>query len=243
MLRRPLLLKLFALFLFIDPILRVLFISMEREFPVLTVIQKTFELGAFDFFNFWFLFPISGFLVLSVKMYSYLFFIGIQFYSLYFHLNYEPYSWPYLSVAPSVTAYLLLAINLFIVIYLMLPRSREIFFDKNLRWWERGSRYTINEPCFIKLDGTDIHGKVIDLSHGGALLDIQQEVSEGNLINLDFEITNSKINLDALIVRKVIKDGKVLYGTQFTFSNFFTKLKLRLLMISIAKLSDYEKYR
>ena len=124
MLRRPLLLKLFALFLFIDPILRVLFISMEREFPVLTVIQKTFELGAFDFFNFWFLFPISGFLVLSVKMYSYLFFIGIQFYSLYFHLNYEPYSWPYLSVAPSVTAYLLLAINLFIVIYLMLPRSR-----------------------------------------------------------------------------------------------------------------------
>ena len=243
MLKRPLLLKLFALFLFIDPLLRIIFISIEREFSVATVVSKTFALGPLDMFNFWFLFPICGVLVLSVKVYSYLLFIIIQFYSLYFHLNYEPFAWPYLSKTPSIMSYLLLTINLFIMIYLLFPRSRELFFDKNLRWWERGSRYTINEPCFIFVGDKEVNGKVVDLSHGGALLDIHSEIEEGQSIKLNFDITNTNISLNANIKRKVIKEGKVLYGVQFDFDSFLTKLQLKFLMISIAKLSNYEKYR
>lgn len=243
MLKRPLILKLFALFLFIDPILRISFISIEREFPFWAVLSKTFTLGILDFFNFWFLFPLSGLLLLSVKLYSYVLFISIQLYSLYFHLNYESFSWPYLSKNPSSTAYLLLGTNVLMMVYLLMPRSREIFFDKNLRWWERGSRYTINEPCFAKLLDKEIHGKVVDLSFGGALLKLDEEIDTGNIVKLDFDILNRNVSINAQIIRKIQRDDKVFFGTQFMFESSWQKIKLKALMLSVSKISDYDKFR
>ena len=243
MLQRPLILKLFALLLFIDPLLRIAFISIERDFSFLTVLNKTLHLGPVDFFNFWFLFPISGVLLLGVKVYSYLAFILIQFYSLYFHINYESFSWPYLSKTPSSTAYMLLVLNIGMVLYLLLPRSREIFFDKSLRWWERGSRYTINEPCFVKVLDQEIHGKVVDLSHGGALIDLDHKVNTGDIVNLNFDILNSNVNLTAQVIREVRKGHHVYFGTQFMYQGLWQKIRLKFLMLSIAKTKDYEKYR
>ena len=244
MLRRPLIIKLFAIFLFIEPFLRTAFISIESDFEFSTVIMRTFALDSVDFFNYWFLFPLSGLLIFSVKLYSYLVFIAIQLYSLYFHLNYEPFSWPYLSETPSLTAYTLLCFNVFMMMYLLLPASREIFFDKNLRWWERGSRYTINEPCFITINDNKIHGKVVDLSFGGALLELDDSIDTGSVIKIDFDILDKNIPLQGQIVR-VIKtdDGKTRYGAQFLFKGFTEKITLKLLMLSVAKISDYAKYR
>ena len=245
MLTRPLILKLFALMLLIDTLLRISFISIESGFPFWAVFAKTFSLSPKDFFNYWFLFPISGFLLLSVKVYSYILFISIQLYSLYFHINYEPFSWPYLSQNPSITAYLILSINMLMVIYLLLPRSREIFFDRNLRWWERGSRYTINEPCFIKSPDTEeeIHGTVVDLAFGGALLQLETQLTEGSIIKLDFEILNKNIQLDTKVVRIINRNNQEYYGTQFEFHNLWEKFKLKLLMFSVSKITDYEKFR
>lgn len=243
MLKRPLVLKLFALFLFIDPILRLSFISIESEFPFIAVLQKTFTLNPIEFFNFWFLFPISGVLLLSVRVYSYILFILVQLYSLYFHINYIPYSWPYLAKHPSSTAYLLLTINVLMMCYLLLPRSREIFFDKNLRWWERGSRYTINEPCFAKVLDKEIHGKVIDLSFGGALLKLDTPVETGSIMNLDFDVLNKNISINAYVVREIKREEVTYYGTQFIFESTWQRFKLKALMFSIAKISDYEKFR
>lgn len=243
MLKRPLLLKLFALFLLIDPVLRVAFIAIEREFSFLEVLNKTLSLPPLDIFNFWLLFPISGILLLGIKSWSYIVFISIQLYSFYFHINYEPFSWPYLSKTPSATAYLLLMINFLMVLYLLLPRTREVFFNKELRWWERGARYTINEPCFCSLIDKEIHGKVVDLSHGGALLTLDSEINKGDIVDLDFEILNQKVQITSQVIRRVLKNDKVYYGTQFKFSGFYQKLKLKFLMLSISKISNYEKYR
>lgn len=241
MLKRPLILKLFALFLFLDPLLRVTFISIESEFAFFTVLQKTFTLDTIDIFNFWLLFPISGLLILSVKLYSYLFFIIIQMYSFYFHINYESYSWPYLSETPSITAYMLVIINFFMVIYLLMPRSRELFFDKNLRWWERGSRYSIDEPCFARISGREIHGKICDLSYGGALIQLDEQVEEGKTIQLDFDILNKSLAINAKVVR--ILDGENRFGTQFIFKNYWQKFTLKLIMLTIVKLGRYNKFR
>ena len=244
MLRRPLILKLFAIFLLIEPLLRTAFISIESEFEYFTVLQRTIGLSSTDFFNYWFLFPLSGLLLLSVKLYSYFAFIAIQLYSLYFHLNYEPFSWPYLDESPSMTAYTLLCFNVFMMMYLLLPTSREIFFDKNLRWWERASRYTLNEPCFVTYKEQQIHGKVIDISFGGALLQLDDVLESGSKIRIDFDILGKNVPVDAEIVRVFKGDNESRrYGAQFIFANFWEKIRLRLLMISVSKVEDYEKYR
>ena len=245
MLKRPLILKLFALLLLLDPFLRIAFISIESDFPFWAVFAKTFSLSPIDFLNYWFLFPLSGFLLLSVKVYSYIMFISIQLYSLYFHINYEPYSWPYLSANPSVTSYIFLSINMLMVAYLLTPRSREIFFDKNLRWWERGSRYTINEPCFIHPHGLndEVQGAVVDLAFGGALLKLEKPIEKGSVVSLEFEILNKSVSIETTIVRIINRDNQVLYGTQFNFKSQWEKFKLKLLMFSISKITDYEKFR
>jgi hypothetical protein len=243
MLRRPIILKIFAIFLFLDPLLRVCLMSIEREFTFFEVINKTLELSLNDFCNFWFLFPISGLLLLGVKVYSYILFIIIQFYSLYFHLNYESYSWPYLAKTPSTTAYLLLMINLFMVIYLLMPRSREIFFNKDLRWWERGSRFTINEPCFLKVGSSEIHGKVCDLSFGGALLELDQHIDTGHSVELEFEILTRPVSLQASVIRLVQVEGVQKYGVQFIFKNWWDEIRLKLLMLSLSKVGNYDQFR
>lgn len=244
MLKRPLILKLFAFFLFIDPLLRVVFLSIEKEFDFTVVLMKALNLPLGDLFNFWLLFPISGLLILGVKNYTYILFIAIQFYSLYFHINYEEYSWPYLSKTPALNSYILLIINMFMVTYLLFPRSREIFFKKELRWWERGSRYTINEPCFVKVLDREVHGKVCDISFGGALLSLDEKIDVGSIVKLDFEILEKNLTLNGQIVREVESlEGEVQFGIQFIFESSWQKLQLRLMMMSIAKLSAYEKYR
>lgn len=244
MLKRPLVLKLFAIFLCIDPLLRVVLMSIEKDFPLSVVISKTLNLSIVDLFNFWVLFPLSGILLLGVKTYSYILFIFIQFYSLYFHINYEEYSWPYLSQQPSVTAYVLLILNIVMVLYLLMPRSRKLFFDKNLRWWERGSRYTINEPCFVKVLDREVHGQVCDISFGGALLKLDEPIKIGNIVKLDFEILEKNFSLTGQIVREVELENKAKrFGVQFLFENTWQRLKLRFVMLSISKLNAYEKYR
>jgi hypothetical protein len=246
MLKRPLILKLFAFFLFIDPILRVilLYVEKDKEFDFIVILSKALALPVGDLFNFWFLFPLSGVLLLGVKFYSYIGFILIQFYSLYFHINYQSYSWPYLAETPSLTAYILLAINIIMVGYLLMPRPREIFFNKNMRWWERGSRYSINEPCFVKLFEKEVHGKVCDISFGGALLNLDEHIEVGNTVKIDFEIVERSFSINAKIVRLVNgTDDNVQYGAQFLFSGIFQKLQLKFLMMTIAKLDAYEKFR
>ncbi len=244
MLKRPLILKLIALFMFIYPLLQVAFLSIEKERSFQYTLNWTLtSLTVLDFFNFWFLFPLSGVLLLGVKIYSYVAFIAIQLYSFYFHLNYEPFSWPYLAKTPSASSYILLGINMIIVGYLLLPRSREIFFDKSLRWWERGSRYTINEPCFAKYDGKEVHGKVCDLSFGGALLELDEPIPKGKVINLDFDILGKEVSLQAEVIRFINTDGKPMFGTKFNFKNIFEKFKIKFLMFSISKIGNYDKYR
>ena len=244
MLKRPLVLKLFALFLLIDPLLRISFISIESEFPFWVVLSKTFALDFKDFFNFWFLFPISGVLLLGVNVFSYVLFILIQLYSLFFHLNYEPYSWPYLSEHPSTTSYLLLTANLIMVAYLLLPRSREIFFDKNLRWWERGSRYSINEDCVAKIGADEFKGKLTDLSFGGALLTFPDAIDIDKDMIITFNILGKKMVLGGQVVRAMENlDGELNYGTQFIFKNGWQKFRLKVLMFSVSKISNYDKFR
>lgn len=244
MLRRPLILKLLALYLILEPFLRAVIISIETEFSLGAVIMKTFSLDFQNVFNFWFLFPLSGLLILSVNPIGYLFYIATQVYSFLLHWNYQPYEWPYLSQTPFVTAYILLFVNVFFVVYLLLPGSRAFFFNKNLRWWERGSRFIIDEPCFFRHMDREIHGKVLDLGKGGALISSDEGMGLGDLVHLEFDVLDRNISLGAQVVREVPSDSEYRkYGVQFLFTGEMQKLRLRFLMLMVLMSGDYKKLR
>lgn len=244
MTKRPLIIKLLALYLILDPFIRAAIISIETDFSFWHVIMKTFSLDMLNILNFWVLFPLSGILILSVNPLAYGVYVATQIYSLALHWNYQPYDWPYLSATPFFTAYVLLFFNLFFVIYLLMPGSREFFFDKNLRWWERGSRFVINEPCFFRRMDREIHGKVLDLARSGALVASDEAMELGDLIHIEFDVLNRKLSLGAQVVREVMADGPGHeYGVQFMFSDLIQKLKLRSLMAMVLISGNYQKLR
>lgn len=242
MITKPLIIRLFAWFLILDPVLRIAVMAIEKDFPFLSVFHKAKDLGMGDFFNFWFLFPLSGALLLSVKSISYLLFIALQLYGLYFHISYESYSWPYLSEGPTISAIVLQTINLAFVFYILLPRTRSAFFDKNLRWWERGSRFSIGSKCMISINGENKSGTLVDLSYSGAMVQIPYPLKEDDQIVLDFEIMDKNLVINGKVVR-VIDQAQSKYGIKFNFINILQQFSLKFLLLTIEKSGSYARYR
>jgi hypothetical protein len=239
---KPLIIRLFAWFLILDPIIRIAVMAIEKDFPFLSVFYKAKGLDLKDFFNFWFLFPLSGALLLSIKSYSYILFIGLQVYGLYFHVSYQAYSWPYLASGPTISAILLQTINLIFVFYILLPRTRVTFFDKNLRWWERGSRFSVDKKAMISINGQKKSGMVVDLSYSGAMVTVDYPLKADDQIVLDFEILNKNLVINAVVVR-VIDQVNNKFGIEFNFVNILQKFSLKFILLTIEKSKSYSKYR
>lgn len=223
----------------------MIFISIEANFSFSEVFFKVFELPMSDFFNFMFLFPISGILLLFTNLFSYILFFIVQAYSLYFHINYESFSWPYLSETPSASAYVLLSLNIMMIIYFLYPRSREIFFNKDLRWWERASRYTINEKCDVITSAGNFGGTISDLSYGGALIRSNKNfaIHVGDNCEISSEVAGRKIQLKGKATRVIRENDALLFGVRFEFNSLLEKYRLRILMFAIGNQGLYEKYR
>jgi hypothetical protein len=239
---KPLIIRLFAWFLILDPLVRIAVMSIEKDFPFLSVFYKAQALDFKDFFNFWFLFPLSGMLLLSIKSYSYILFIILQVYGLYFHVSYEAYSWPYLASGPTLSAILLQTINLIFVFYILLPRTRVTFFDKSLRWWERGSRFTIDTKAMISVNGQKKSGTIVDLSYSGAMVVVDYPLKADDQIVLDFEIMQKNLVVNAGVVR-VIDQVNNKFGIEFNFLNFMQRFSLKFILLTIEKSKLYDKYR
>lgn len=245
MLKKPSLLFFFSIFLIFEPIYTLAFISIEREFEILHIIKRSVMLSPIELFNFWFLFPISGFLLLSIRSYTYILFILLQLYNLIFHLTYDSYAWPYLSATPNIPSMCLLGVNVFIVIYMLLPDIRKPFFDRNLRWWERASRFNLEEPCYYTIGNEIYKSELVDFSETGALIKLgENNLVNGNQIRLEFNLLDKDYELNCEVVRELESgDNNRLYGVRFIFENIIQRYTLKFLQYSIRKSQKYSTVR
>lgn len=244
MLNRPLLLKLFIVYLILDPFIRTMIISIEKDFSIMMVISKTLSLSKVDIFNYWFLNPLSGILLWFVNLPMLFGYFILQVYSIYFHVNYDSYSWPYLSQTPALSAYVLLSINCLILIYLLLPSSIEIFKNKALRWWERASRFSIDEACKIEVGNMHLDAHIVDLSFSGASIIVDQVFKVSDEFTLLFKVANKDYTQNSTVVRFIKEvDGNYNYGIKFNTNTSSQKFKLKLLMVKIIIFNLYPKYR
>lgn len=243
MFKRPLLVKLFGSYLILEPLIRLILMSIEKDFTIFQIFKHTILLSPVDIFKFWFLFPLSGILLLSYKFYAYIIFMLLQLYSLFFHLNYEEYTWPYLSKYPSAAALVLLTINIFITVYLLFPRSREPFVNRKLRWWETPSRILVNLNSKIFLDETSNEEEIIikDISQSGASIIINKELQTDKTLKIHFTINNNNFEFDAKVVRLIDHEensNEYFYGVNFLNVNYITRLKLQVLLFNVSRTRD-----
>jgi uncharacterized membrane protein len=138
---KPLIFILIAAFHIIEPLIKVAYFKITTPFSTSTIISNIAQIStAREIFEFWFLFPLAGLALMGVKKWSYPVFVGAQIYSIYSHLTYEQYTWPYVSQVPFVSSLVLLFINTMVIIYFALPDVRKPFFDRSVRWWETRTR-------------------------------------------------------------------------------------------------------
>lgn len=236
MFKRPLLIKLFAIYLMCEPIFRTVLMAIEKDFTVFKIINHSLTLAPLDIFNYWFLFPLSGFLLLSYKFYSYVIFMALQLYSLVFHLNYEEYTWPYLSKYPSTAPLLLLFINILITIYLIFPRTREPFMNKKLRWWETPARILVNIAGKITNHKSSKTINIRDISHSGLSVLTSEQLEINSHVEISFNLDGHDFNVLCNVIRQVSTiNNQYFYGVTFVDLNYFQRVKLQIILFNLSR--------
>ncbi len=225
---RPLPFVILAILHLIEPLLKIAYFKATTNFPVIDIVENISHLNSSRaVFEFWLLFPIGGLALLGVKKWSYPVFVSVQMYSIYSHLNYEPFTWPYASSTPQWPSLFILGCNIAMIIYFLLPEIRKPFFNKEDRWWEHRERYTIRIPCSYSLSSSNAlkDAEILNISHSGAFITLPESEAicgEKMIVNITF--INDNICLNAKIISAHEFDDEIGFGIAFEYDNIWEKL-------------------
>ena len=204
--QKPLFFIILGVLHLLEPFSKILFFKSSTDFSLITIFNNVLAMGdPLKFFEFWFLFPLGGVALISVKNWSYPLFYLVQGYSVFSHLSYQSYHWPYLAKTPFWSSLTLLAINLVLMTYFLLPKVRQPFLDKRFRWWETNKRFYLGVLatvwCHNDTDKTIKSVKLDNISLTGCLI-IGELGAKFDEINIKFEVTGVEYMLKGSKVRE-----------------------------------------
>lgn len=235
---RPLLFVIIAIAHFIEPLIKILYFKVTTPFTFSTIISNIGQIqNTREMLEFWFLFPIGGLALMGVKRWSYPVFVGVQIYSLWTHLTYEKFTWPYVSEVPFASSLLLIFFNTLIIIYFALPAVRQPFFDKKIRWWETRTRYETFLPVAFSLPTQNdfFQGEILNISQTGVFIKHNKVFEQNSNITLIFKHNNTSITLLGKVSSHHAFKGKRGIGVKFEFQNIWENLLVRKIIKDIAK--------
>jgi hypothetical protein len=241
---RPILFIVIAILHLIEPLMKVLYFKMTTPFSLSTIASNIASIsGTRELFEFWFLFPLGGIALLGVKRWSYPVFVGVQIYSLWSHILYERFTWPYVSEIPFYSSLALLMMNVAIIIYFAFPDVRKPFFDRSIRWWETSPRYIQHLPITFSLTNPDIlsDGEILNISRTGAFVACREVLETGTIIALNLAVADTALSLKAEIVSTHSFEGVRGIGIKFRFTNIWEDLAMRKLLRHVSKRAQVEE--
>lgn len=241
---RPLLFILLAFWHICEPLIKILYFKATTPFPVGQIFDNIMHISTpKEVVEFWFLFPIGGIALLGVKRWSYPVFVGVQVYSIWSHMTYQKFTWPYVSEVPFFSSLILLMVNICIIIYFALPDVRRPFFDRKLRWWETPSRIVMRIPCTISVENPEhLHDcEILNISRSGAFINYKGVIEDGAILHLKLIWGDTALELNAIKVSNHSFDREHGIGVHFKFANIWEDLATRKLVKELAKLSKRQE--
>ena len=221
-LEKPISLYLLAMGLFLEPIIKILYLKIQTGFEWDILFRTIFSIdSALGNFEFWALFPLAGYALISVRSWSFFFFIGLQVYSLYTYFTYEKFTWPYVAETPHISTGLLLMFNFALVLYFIVPANRRPYWNKTRRLWRNTSRYATNLQTKFKSNGNTIPTTITNISETGAYFTTSQNMPVGHTMQIELPINGEIRNLEAIIRRTqpTAHDNYHGYGVEFTYKS------------------------
>jgi hypothetical protein len=237
---RPLVLVILGLLHFLEPLLKIFYFKAKTHFALLTILNNVTTVSPDNIkglIDFWFIFPLGGIALITVKKWSYPLFISVQIYSVLNHLMYQKFAWPYFAETPFYSSFVILVLNTLLIIYVSLPEVRQLFFNQNMRWWETRIRYALKIPINLWHTNPDKleQACLTNISDTGAFLLHNKEIEIGEYINLNISFLDQHVTVRGLVVRSQFQDGNKGVGVRFIHTTPFsiTKFKIRSLVSMI----------
>lgn len=241
---RPLLFILIAFWHILEPVIKIAYFKATTPFALGQILDNITHIStAKELFEFWFLFPIGGLALIGVKRWSYPVFVGVQAYSIWSHLTYQKFTWPYVSEVPFFSSLILLMVNVCIIIYFALPDVRRPFFDRKLRWWETPARIVMRIPCTISIENPEhLHDcEILNISRTGAFINYKGVIEDNAVIHLKLLWGETAMELSAIKVSSHSFDREHGIGVHFKFKNIWEDMAMRKLVKELAKLSKRQE--
>lgn len=224
---KPLIFQLISVLFFLEPAIKILYFKASTHFDFYTVMMNIFARNGFrDVFDFWFVFPVAGVLLLKLRKWTYFAFLGIMGYLIFSILTYERYTWPYNSDSPLFYHYFIIILAIFTSAYFLVPDVRAPFFDRKIRWWETKPRYRAVIPAKITGNKITFHSEIMNISQTGAFLQDSEHLSPGDVVSLTFESQGLLMEIPVKVVSRHVISSTPGVGVQFFPTSLGQKIQM-----------------
>jgi len=228
---------LLAALLFLEPVFKIFYLKMKTnfEFDILFRTIMSME-GVFANFEFWLLFPLAGFALLSVRTWSFFFFIALQIYTMISFFTYEQFTWPYVEQTPHVSNTLLLIFNSALVFYFLTPEHIRPFWNKTRRIWRDTARFAASVTAIVEDNGEKIETRISNISESGAYFTTKNVHPIGHRMNLEIDLNGKTKKLNAVIrrVQPTAHENFNGYGIEFIGINKKDKKEIKDFVLTLS---------
>ncbi len=229
-LNKPLTFYILAGALLLEPIIKVLYLKLQTgfEWDVLARTILSIE-GLENNFEFWALFPLAGYALLSVGSYSFIFFMMLQVYSLYAYFSYEQFTWPYVAESPMISVSFLVAVNTALVLYFLVPANRRPYWNQMRKIWRSTARYGTNLKSYLNFENKKVSTTITNISETGAYFTTTKNLSIGQKMQLEIPMNGSVQSVEAIVRRAqdTAHEKFVGYGVEFNHKSRSEKKDLK----------------
>ena len=176
----------FALIQFLMPLFSVIFNAIIFKVSFLFALNALWtHSGVMAKVEFFFLYPIAGLCIFLMKKWSYPIFVVINLWTITSNIMIWLSNSNQAFVSTGVIIFVTL-LNISFVTYYMLPAVRQVYFNKNIRWWESQPRYQVHLKTRLKqADQNSISCTLRDFSDGGTFFETQAPLKKGETVNLE----------------------------------------------------------
>jgi hypothetical protein len=123
--------------------------------------------------------------------------------------------------------YVLSFMFLFVACYII---SSPLYYPR-VHWWEYDFRFRADVRCWVEVDGKQSSGRLSDLRRGAACLELFNNTSVGEPIQINLEVLNQNFTLYAEVrsKREPIIGRSMIYGVKFVNNDLEQRQRLKLL--------------
>lgn len=213
MLKRPIQIIVVAILQFLSPITNLLIASyVNHATPWLIAHSAWLTLTPGGRFRFFFLGPLLGFSIYTIKRWSVPFAMICVVYMIYENVALWLHAPGHIS---AVATFGISFLNACLIVYLLLPPVRSFYFSRQLRWWESKPRYRATSTCTLIRNGERLPASIINVSLGGIYLDAHSPLEKGESIIVETNWETGSVTVAAEVVHKAPLGAALGCGLRF----------------------------